>query len=182
MKTALVIIDIQNDYFPGGRHELAGTHAAADKAAMVLAAARAKALPVVHVRHISTYEGATFFLEGSEGSLIHECVAPLAGETVIIKNMPNSFVATDLEAILREANIDTIVFCGMMSHMCVDSTVRAAADCGFSCIVAHDACTTRDLVFAGETVAAANVHTAFMAALDGVFAKVLRAEEAVGMI
>jgi nicotinamidase-related amidase len=177
MTTALLLIDIQNDYFPGGAMELTGSVGAGQHAAMLLAAFRAKGLPVVHVQHVSTRHGATFFLPGTQGVEIHDGVAPQAGETVVRKHFPNSFRETPLLQHLRERNITDLVIAGMMTHMCVDTTTRAAADLGFRCRLAHDACATRSLGFAGSTVAAADVQAAFMASLDGTFASVQSARE-----
>jgi len=177
MRTALLLIDIQNDYFPGGTMELVGADRAAAQAAALLARFREGAWPVVHVRHVATRPTATFFRPGTPGAEIHPSVAPTAGETVITKNFPNSFRETSLLAALRAAEIDTLVIAGMMTHMCVDTTVRAAADLGFACTVVHDACATRDLSFDGRSVTAADVQCAYMAALNGSFAKVLSAAE-----
>ena len=178
MRTALLLIDIQNDYFPGGAMELAGADAAAGCAAQLLAAFRARGEPVVHVQHLSVRPGATFFRPGTPGVEIHARVAPHAGERVITKNFPNAFRATPLEQVLRDAGVERLVVAGMMTHMCVDTSVRAAADLGFACTVAHDACATRSLAFGGREVDAASVQAAFMAALHGAFASVVTAEEA----
>ena len=177
MQTALLLIDIQNDYFPGGAMELVGSHEAGQRAAMLLTAFRSKGLPAIHVQHISTRPGATFFLPDTRGVEIHECVAPQTGETVIRKHFPNSFRETALLDQLRGRRIDTLVIGGMMTHMCVDTTVRAAFDLGFASQLAHDACATRDLAFGGRTVAAADVHAAFVAALNGLFARAQPAGE-----
>ena len=174
--TALLLIDIQNDYFPGGAMELAGSEAAGLKAGKLLAACRKRNLPVFHIQHISTRPTATFFLPRTEGANIHKSVAPVAGERIIQKNYPNAFRETSLLKDLRDGGITTLVVAGMMTQICVDTTVRAAADFGFRCRLAHDACAARDLAFAGKTVAAANVQTAFMAALNGLFAEVLDTE------
>jgi nicotinamidase-related amidase len=64
-----------------------------------------------------------------------------------------------------------------MTHMCIDTTTRAAADLGFSCLLAHDACSTRALSFKGVQVPAENVQAAYLAALNGPFAKVMAAAE-----
>src|SRR5262245_60033275 len=96
-RSALVIIDIQNDYFPGGAMELEGSDAAGAKAADVVKSFREKQLPVIHVRHLSTRPGSTFFLPGTKGQEIHSSVAPMAGEPVIEKNFPNSFRGTPLQ-------------------------------------------------------------------------------------
>jgi nicotinamidase-related amidase len=172
MNIALLLIDIQNDYFPGGAMELAGSVEAGQRAAMLLAAFRRTGRPVIHVQHISTRPGATFFLPDTAGAAIHPCVAPQEGETIVRKHFPNSFRETPLLEHLRESKITGLVIAGMMTHMCVDTTTRAAADLGFSCQLAHDACATRALSFGGSTVAAADVQTAFVASLNGFFAKV----------
>jgi len=139
---------------------------------MLLAAFRRTGLPVIHVQHISTRPGATFFLPDTQGAEIHECVAPQEGETIVRKHFPNSFRETPLLEHLRSRNITGLVIAGMMTHMCVDTTTRAAADLGFACQLAHDACATRALSFDGATVSAADVQTAFVASLNGFFAKV----------
>jgi nicotinamidase-related amidase len=179
MNTALLIVDIQNDYFPGGTMELVASDAAAERAARLLAAFRSRALPIVHVQHLSTRPGATFFLPGTRGADIHERVAPLVGETVVRKHYPNAFRETTLLEHLRSRDIGRLVIAGMMTHMCIDTTTRAAADLGFECVLVHDACATRDLSFAGRTVPAADVQAAFVAALSGIFANVQSAQEAV---
>ena len=172
MKTALLLIDIQNDYFPGGKMELVGSIQAAAATARLLAAFRKQCWSVYHIRHISTRPDATFFLPGTAGSEIYSGVSPLPGEPVMVKQFPNSFRETDLQERLRDDGVDTLLICGMMSHMCVDATVRAAFDFGFSCIVIHDACATRQLTFDGVTVPAAQVQASFMAALGVVYAQV----------
>ena len=170
--TALLIIDIQNDYFPGGAMELEGADAAGAKAGAALAAFRAKKLPVFHVRHLSVRPGATFFIPGTKGAEIHPSVAPVAGEAVIEKNFPNSFRATDLKARLDQAGVKQLVVAGMMTQMCVDSSVRQAADLGYKVTLLADACATRAQSFGGESVPAAQVQRAFLASLNGLFAKV----------
>jgi nicotinamidase-related amidase len=172
MSTALLLIDIQNDYFPGGRMALEGSVAAGRKAGQTLALFRQKNLPLVHIQHLSARPGATFFIPGTEGVNIHSEVVPAAGETVIQKYFPNAFRGTALLEHLKSQNIDHLVIAGMMTHMCVDATTRAAFDHGFQCTVLHDACATRDLAFNAVTVAAAQVHAAFLAALGAVYAKV----------
>jgi nicotinamidase-related amidase len=177
MKTALILIDIQNDYFPGGKMELAGSIQTAAAATRLLAAFRKNGWSVYHVQHVSDRSGAYFFLPDTPGVEIHESVTPLPSEPVIVKHYPNSFHQTDLEERLRADKIGSLLICGMMSHMCVDATVRAASDLGFDCIVTHDACATRDLTFNGVTVAAAQVHASFMAALSAVYSQVKGVDE-----
>jgi len=172
-RTALLLIDLQNDYFPGGSMELTDAEAAVATAATVLSDCRRLHIPVFHVQHISSRPGATFFLPGTPGAEIHPLVAPLPGEPVIVKDTPNSFRGTDLLERLRAADIDTLVVCGMMTHMCVDTTVRAAFDYGFTVQLVADACATRPLTYEGVEVPAEQVQTAFLVALHGLFARVV---------
>ena len=177
MTQALLIVDIQNDYFPGGAMELEGSLLAAAKAGQLPQAFRRKSKPVIHIQHVSTRPGSTFFLPNTKGVEIHEAVAPVAGETVIQKNYPNSFRETPLLDHLKQLGVTELVIAGMMTQMCIDTTTRAAADLGFQCFLAHDACATRALSFGGVTVPAAQVQTAFLAALNGLFAKVQPVEQ-----
>src|SRR5262245_31704034 len=135
MTKALLIVDIQNDYFPGGRMELEGSEAASLRAGELLAAFRERRLPVVHVQHVSLRPTATFFLPDTEGVKIHASVAPVGDETVIQKHFPNGFRETRLLEHLRQAGIQELVIAGMMTHMCIDATTRAAADLGFPCFL-----------------------------------------------
>jgi nicotinamidase-related amidase len=172
MTTALLLIDIQNDYFPHGAMPLANSEAASQRASELIATCRKRELPIIHIQHISTRPNATFFLPGTSGIDFHRSVTPQPHDTVIIKHFPNSFRETSLLPHLRQNSITRLIIAGMMTHMCVDTTVRAAADLGFSCMLAHDACATRELVFDGNAVPAAQVQTAYLAALNGLFATV----------
>ncbi|MGE5336443.1 MAG: cysteine hydrolase family protein [Gemmatimonadota bacterium] len=172
MNAALLLVDIQNDYFPGGAMEVVGATAAGEQAARLLAAFRERARPVIHVQHIATRPGATFFLPDTKGAEIHAAVRPGPGEPVFQKHFPNSFRETPLLQHLRDAGITQLVIAGMMTHMCIDTTTRAAADLGFACSLAHDACATRALTFGGTQVPAESVQVAYLAALNGLFAKV----------
>jgi nicotinamidase-related amidase len=172
MSTALILIDIQNDYFPGGRMELVNSPEAAGAAALLLSSFRKASWPVYHIQHISAQPTATFFLPGTPGIDIHHSVLPHPSETVITKHYPNSFRETDLLERLKADGIDQLLICGMMTSMCVDATVRAAFDLGFTCTVAKDACATRDLMLDGETIADRQVQTAFLAPLSAVYAQI----------
>lgn len=177
MSHALLLIDLQNDYFPGGTMELVGADAAVAQAASLLSAFRNRGAPVVHVQHIAKRPGATFFLPGTRGAEIHSAVAPTAEETLIVKHFPNSFRETNLLDSLRATGVDELTVAGMMTHMCVDTTVRAATDLGFKCFLAGDACATRDLQFGNEKVSARDVQLAYLAALNGSFAAVKGASD-----
>ncbi len=175
--TALLLVDIQNDYFPNGAMELAGSVEAGRRAGVLLAEFRRKGLPVIHIQHVAARAGATFFLPETLGLEIHEFVSPKNGEPVFRKHYPNSFRETPLLEYLRDRKITDLVIAGMMTHMCIDTTIRAAADLGFACRLAHDACATRALSFNGASVSAGDVQTAYLAALNGLFAQVLSVDE-----
>jgi nicotinamidase-related amidase len=179
MSLALLLIDIQNDYFPGGKMELEGSHAAAQAAARLLAYFRELKLPLFHIQHISLRPGATFFLPNTPGVEIYSGVQPLDGETVIQKHFPNSFRETELLAQLQSKGITKLVIAGMMTHMCVEATTRAAADLGFECMLAADACATRSLKFGERVVSAADVQAAFLAGLNGSYARVIPVDEVI---
>ncbi len=172
MTTGLLIVDVQNDYFRGGAMELVGMEQAALQCGKLLAAFRDEQLPVFHVQHLSTRPGAGFFVPDTAGCEIHESMLPRSGEAHITKHYPSAFRDTDLQQLLQMSDIDELVICGAMTHMCIDTTVRAAFDLGYQCQLAADACATRDLEFNGRTVSAADVQAGFMAALRVPFAQV----------
>jgi len=165
MKTALLLVDIQNDYFPGGKMELEGSVEAAKKANELLQCFRDHRLPTVHIQHISRKPDATFFIPGNRGTDINDITAHYEGEPLVQKHYPNSFHETNLLELLREWEIERVIITGMMTHMCVDATARTAADLGFKVMVAEDACATRALTYDDTTIPAEHVHKAFLAAL-----------------
>lgn len=162
-KRAILVVDLQNEYWPTGNLSLVGIDAAAANAARVMAHGRAKGDLVVSIRHEAP--GAPFFVPGSEGAKIHDGVLPQGDEPVVTKNYPNSFRDTGLKALLDKHGVTEVIVVGAMSHMCVDATTRAANDLGYKTTTIHDACATLDLAFDGVTAPAAHVHTALMAAL-----------------
>lgn len=172
MSKALIIVDIQNDYFENGAMELVGSLEASENAKQILSKFRSEKLPIVHIQHLSVAPGSTFFLPETEGQEIHENVKPLEGEKVIEKYYPNSFRDTCLLEYLKSQNVTELVFVGMMTQMCIDATVRAAKDLEFECTVIGDACATRDLEVNGKQVKAADVQTAFLAGLSFFYADI----------
>ena len=176
-KTALVMIDIQNDYFERGKWELVGAKEAAKQAQMILKQFRDKDLPIIHVQHVSMRPDAIFFLPDTEGVEIHQSVTPVANEKVIVKHSPNSFINTTLFESLQAESITHLVICGMMTNMCVDATTRAAKDLGFECTVISDACATRNLEIDGEIVRAKDVHNSFLASFSFYYAEVCKATD-----
>src|SRR5512137_859372 len=157
MNTALLLIDIQNDYFPGGRMTLEGADEAAAQALRLLEHFVAAGWPLVHIQHIARNPDASFFIPGTPGAEIRPSVQPMPNETLIVKHAINAFLDTPLLEHLHSLAIQRLVVCGMMTHMCVDAAVRAASDLGFQVLLASDACATRSLAHAGVTVPAAHV-------------------------
>lgn len=160
-KTALLIIDIQEFYFPGGKAALVSPELASQNAMLLLKDFRKKNQTVIHIRH--NFE---------PGGKIHDDVAPLANEKIISKDEVNCFKGTDLLPYLKNNKIDTLVIAGMQTHMCVEAAVRAGHDYDFSIILIHDACATKDLKFMDKTVKAEDVHHATLSTLKS-YAKVI---------
>lgn len=163
--TALLIIDVQQFYFPEGAIPLENPRAASLNAKKILAKWRETGRPIIHVGH-NARQGADF----------HPDVAPRDGEKVIMKDEVSAFNGTDLLEYLRESGIEQLVICGMQTHMCVEAAVRAAHDLGFECILVHDACATRDLTFGDSRVSAAEVHIGTLGTLNRVYAEVVDTE------
>ncbi|MFC0777005.1 cysteine hydrolase family protein [Flavobacterium sp. HJSW_4] len=172
MKKALILIDIQKEYFENGALELTNPIAASENAKKLLDHFRKENNTIIHVQHISG-EGVPFFVDGTKGVDIHENVKPLPGEKVITKNFPNSFRGTDLLEYLQSKQITHLVIAVMMTHMCIDAGTRAAFDFGFECTVIGDACATMDLQINGQKVKAEDVHNAFLSALEFFYAKII---------
>jgi nicotinamidase-related amidase len=164
-KKALLLIDIQDFYFPGGKSALVEPEKAAVNAAKLLEYFRNKKMLVIHVRH-----------NAEPGGKINDIVKPLPGEKIFSKSTVNCFTGTDLLSFLKTNKTDTLVICGMQTHMCVEAATRAAADLGFKCILVHDACATRDLTFGNKVIKAEDVHYSVLATLKS-YAKVESAEE-----
>jgi len=163
--TALLLIDIQDFYFPGGKMELVNPEPAARKAATILDEFRNEKLTVVHIRHNS-----------EPGGEINNIVKPVQGEMVFSKNEVNSFLGTGLDDYLKSKNIKTLVICGMQTHMCVEAATRAGKDLGYKCVLIHDACATRDLKFNDKTVKAEDVHYSTLSTLKS-YASLISADE-----
>ncbi|MFT7595202.1 MAG: nicotinamidase-related amidase [Paracoccaceae bacterium] len=174
--TALILVDIQNDYFELGKWPVAQMQTVADNAARLLAQSRGRGDLVVHIRHEIPSDAALFFSAGSPGAEINPTAAPVGDEAVIVKARPNSFVGTDLLARLQGAGIQAVTICGAMSQMCIDATTRAAVDHGFQVSVAQDACGAKEMTFGDVSLTAAQVHAAFMAPLAMSYAQVVTTE------
>lgn len=164
--TALIIIDIQNFYFPEGSVPLFEPEKAAENAKKLLTFFRDQNMTVIHVRHNT-----------NSGAEIHNLVSPKENEKVISKDKANAFVGTDLLEYLNYNKITNLILCGMQTHMCLEAATRAASDFGFNCTVIEDACATRDLKYGDTTVKAKDVHFSTLSTLNGTYAKILTRQE-----
>jgi nicotinamidase-related amidase len=162
---ALLVIDVQNFYFSGGRSELVEPEKAAEKTITAIQAARETGNPVIYIQHKS-----------ASGMEINEMVKPLPGEKIFVKEEVNSFLGTGLKEYVDGLAVDTLVICGMQTQMCVEAAVRAAHDFGYHVYLLHDACATRNLKFGDREVAAADVHASTLAAMKS-YATVLSVAE-----
>ena len=165
-RTALLLIDIQEFYFPGGKMQLENPEQAGMNAGLVLEEFRRRDYPVYHVRH--NFE---------PGGNIHQYVKPVDGEMVFSKDQVNAFLETGLLEALRADSIDALVLCGMQTHMCLEAAVRAGHDFGFDCTLIEDACATRALQYEELIIPAKNVHFSTIQTLEGSYAKVISTEE-----
>lgn len=174
MRKALIVIDVQNDYFEGGAFPLHQPEKALANILLLVKNFAAKNCPIYFIQHISKSKDAAFFLPDTNGVQLHASLKPflLADQSETIeKAFPNSFKQTYLEDKLEEQKIDSLIICGMMTHMCVDSTTRQASDSGYSVTLISDACATRSLSFGEAVVSAIDVQNAFLSALSS-FSKV----------
>ncbi len=181
-KTALILVDIQNDYFPGGKNELHGSLEAGSQAGRLLEHFRRLGWDIVHIQHLSIRPGARFFLPGTSGAEIHASVQPLAHETIIQKHYPNSFRETGLLEHLQTNQVNRLVIAGMMTHMCVEATTRAAYDFRLRMPRRCRRLRHQRPWLPGPGDPAGHVHAAFLAALQGTYAKVLTVEEIIDLL
>lgn len=182
MKTGLLLIDMQNDYFEGGKNRLYHSEEAAENAAKLIEFFRRKKMPVYHVQHVNQSVTAKFFQEGTAGAEIYAVVVPEGTEHITIKHFPDSFYQTDLQETLNRDEIQHLVVCGMMTHMCVDTTVRAAKNYGYRITLIEDACATKNLIWNGEKIEAGRVNAIYMASLEVMFATIEKTGECLSLL
>lgn len=169
-ESTLILIDCQNTYTQGVM-ELTGVQAALDEVAALLDRARTAGSPVIHIQH-SAGPGSPYDLDTQAGAIVDR-VAPRAGEPVVIKGYPNSFVDTDLDARLKASGAGDLVLAGFMTHMCVNSTARGAFSLGYVPTVVAAATATRSLPGTAAAVSAADMQAASLAGMADLFAVVV---------
>ena len=169
---ALVIIDMQQGMArpEGGARN---NPQAEENIARLLAAWRAAKATVVHVRHMSRTPGSPFW-PGQAGAEFQPKLAPLAGEHVMEKNVPDAFAVSGLERWLRQRGIETLVITGVSTNNSVEATARSAGNLGFQTRVVADACFCFEKTdYAGVKRSAADVHAMSLANLQGEYAEIL---------
>jgi nicotinamidase-related amidase len=170
-ESTLIMIDCQNTYTRGVM-ELAGVDAALDQAAELLDRARSAGIPIIHIQH-DAGAGSPYDVRAEIGAIVDR-VAPRAGEPVVVKNFPDSFVQTDLDGRLKAGSAHNLLLAGFMTHMCVNSTARGAFNLGYAPTVVAAATATRALPApGGGTVAAAALQAASLAAVADLFGVVV---------
>ncbi len=174
--TALLVIDLQNEYLASGKLALSGIEQVASNAQKIIDQARQQGVHVIHVQHVATADSA-IFVPDSAGIDFQDPVKPKAGEAVVVKQQINAFLNTSLKETLDRHQVSDLVVIGATSHMCIDAVVRAAADFSYKVTVIHDACATLDLQFNGIQVPAAQVHATMMAAFEFAYAQVMSTQD-----
>ncbi|PTY05605.1 cysteine hydrolase [Opitutaceae bacterium EW11] len=163
-EAALVVVDAQR-FYVDGKLRLAGIDEAVAEIARLLTRARELHTPVVHIVQQGRADS-PIFTSGTPAVEIIPALAPIAGETVIVKTLPNGFAGTSLDEALRRSSRKELIVVGFMTHNCVSSTVRSALDHGYRSTVVATACATRDLAGAHRsTIPASVVQEAELAAL-----------------
>jgi len=148
----------------------------------LLAAFRAAALPVVHVRHDSL-ESLSPLRPGQEGNDFKDEVRPLPGEHLEVKSVNSAFIGTGLEAFLRTRQITTLILVGLTSDHCVSTTTRMAANLGFEAILPEDCLATFNRTGVdGRPWSAEEIHDSSMASLNGEFARVVKSAQVIDAI
>ncbi len=169
--SALIMIDLQNTYRKGVM-QLSGVEQALAEAAKLLEMARDLRVPVIHIRH-DAGPGTPYDVSADIGAISDE-VAPIAGEPVITKNYPNSFVQTDLDERLKALGINKIMLAGFMTHMCINSTAHGGFNLGYAPTIVASATATRALEGAhGQVLSAQQVHDAAIASTRDLYAAIV---------
>lgn len=175
-RTALLVIDFQNEYF-SGKMPIPDGQKALDNARRLVERADVEGTSVYHIQHV-TPAGSPVFAEDSESSAFHHDSQPAGNHVILRKSSVSVFPTTDIDRRLKQAGVDTLIITGLMTHACVAGAARDAVPLGYNVIVAEDACATRDLEMSnGETVAHDMLHRAALASIDDTFGDILPTEQ-----
>ena len=169
--SALIMIDCQNTYRRGVM-QLTNVEPAIIEAQKLLQMARDLKVPIIHIQHDAGVES-PYDIKAEIGAISDE-VAPKNGEAVVVKNYPNAFWYTNLEAQLKALGIENVVLAGFMTHMCINSTARGAFNLSFKPTVVASACAARSLLGPqGKLIEAQTMHDSALAAVRDLFAVVV---------
>lgn len=160
-----MIIDVQNDYFKNGKMELENPEKALEKINKLEDKFIELNLPIIYIQHINYRENATFFTHNTAGVNLHERLKTRENSIIIEKQFPNSFKDTLLLGTLQSLGVEQVVITGMMTHMCIDSTTRAASELNYKPILISDATSTKNLTYLEEEVPARYVQLSYLSAL-----------------
>lgn len=180
MTEALIVVDVQNDYFPDGNLPTCNPIRTAEACAKLIKKFRNEKKEVVYIKHIVKEEQSKdypFFVKDTWGVEINDIVKPLPNEKVITKSEVSSFVRTELKDYLLSKNIKKLIVVGMMIHNCVNATVYSGVDEGFDCIVVEEAVNTMDQKLHDKVVKAEQIKESFLAGIQFVYSKVYKLEE-----
>lgn len=176
MKRALLVIDVQNEYFSG---LLPITHPQGHLTNILRAmdAAAASNIPCVVVQHTFLQPNMPFFQRGTPQWELHPEVLARPHDLLIEKNLPGSFTGTELESWLRQHGIDTVVIAGYMTHMCCDTTARQAVHRGFTVEFLNDATGTLPLNNTAGEVSAEELQRSILCAQQMLLSEVISTDE-----
>lgn len=144
-KRALLVIDVQNDYFADGKFPLWNAEATLDRIEAAIRKADAQGVAVIIIQHIAdpAHGISPFFNQGSSGAEVHpRILAAAPGAPVVVKQFADSFVGTTLEATLAEPGVSELLVCGMMTQNCVTHTAISRAAEKYQVSILADCCTT----------------------------------------
>lgn len=168
MTQGLLIIDVQNDYFAGGKMTLNGADEALRNINLLENQFIDEKLPIIYIQHIKHQKNADFFEQGTSGAELHPKLKVDDASIIIEKHFPNSFLDTTLAQELKKNKIDQLIICGMMTHMCIRATTPVAATLGYKPIVIEDATATKDLLVDGKLISAKEVQAKIISELSAV--------------
>lgn len=171
MKKALLLIDLQNDYFPGGKFPLWNTDAVLTNIEQAIKTARARDIPIIHIQHIANPEMgiAPFFNKGTDGAKIHPRVLAAAPDApIMVKAYADGFVGTKLEETLSALGVDELLVCGMMTQNCVTHTAISKSAEKYKVSILPDCCTTVDEMLHNIALHAVSTRVSLIPAGDAI--------------
>ncbi len=181
MKRALLVIDVQNEYFTG-KLPVSYPIGSLDNIIRAIEAANQHDIPVILIQHTAPQKNAKTFVRGSKEWELHEAVLKRKYDCIIEKNLPGSFTGTGLEKFLKDKGVDTLTISGYMSQMCCDTTSRQAAHQGYSVEFLSDGTGTLDISNYAGNVTAEELHRAILVTQAMRFSKVLSTNEWIQLI